>query len=745
MIEKKDKLVKWLFASVEKYFLPLLLGAVVMNVIFDTYYSDNVNLATVGFIGFESALFWFFEKLKKKKILRFFVYCGIGLLVVALSGWLIGTGWQSSGVSFYEWFYLSSQEVGAVFEYNAFIFAGLGFFLVSVLYYFTVYRFRIFGVMLVTMFPFVIYGKRADNIETLNLTFMMTIFLAMMVHQRMVADDARKDNKDSKLLINKSYTIGLALFVTFVGAVTMLIPKPDFSSQLETNSGIFRFNVNTNRTAYDDLNEVSSPRFGADSTGEVLFYVNASQDVPQIYLRRQSFDYYRSEQWVLRNEFLEWEGIDEGDDNEVNSPLFVYEMMKRLAETGRYEEYGLTEELFGKYSEYKTKPWLSISGSTYSPSYIPAPLMADIEHLTYCRRNTHGEVNYRSGYSSAYGGLGISYGYVAEGLHENEYVSELPFTKKKKKKLLDEAMFNGDITPYQYSNILRVYELYTEKGGISDRIETLAHQITKNCDSDYEKCEAFVDYFLKNGYIYDIDFEPDDESIEYFIFDSKTGVCTSYATAMVLMARAEGIPARYVEGFAAYERGEGGAYIVRDSHAHAFVEAYLPGAGWVTFDPTVPDYKQTAQQQQGGGNAAEAIRTFLDYFSRIALFLGVVFVLVFVIFLDRIVELFFRLRMKFRKTPAEKTLALYKRIIRLLEISSDRNANIRGMTPHQVLELAESREAEISRAVDLFEQVCFGGYRPAAVEFEAAYSCYKQSWKALANKGKKKQKRASEQ
>ena len=165
----------------------------------------------------------------------------------------------------------------------------------------------------------------------------------------------------------------------------------------------------------------------------------------------------------------------------------------------------------------------------------------------------------------------------------------------------------------------------------------------------------------------------------------------------------------------------------------------------MTFDPTVPDYKQTAQQQQGGGNAAKAIRTFLDYFSRIALFLGVVFVLVFVIFLDRIVELFFRLRMKFRKTPAEKTLALYKRIIRLLEISSDRNANIRGMTPHQVLELAESREAEISRAVDLFEQVCFGGYRPAAVEFEAAYSCYKQSWKALANKGKKKQKRASEQ
>ncbi|EGC03083.1 DUF4129 domain-containing transglutaminase family protein [Ruminococcus albus] len=745
MTDKRDRLEKWLLRSLEKYFLPLLLGTVVMNVIFDTYYSINVSVATLGFTLYEIFLFWFFEKIKKKKILRFFIYCGIGAVMVFLSGMLIGAGWQRSGVSFYEWFYLSSSEVGAVFEYNAFIFGGLGFFLISVLYYFTVYRFRIFGVMLVTMFPFVIYGKRADSIETLNLTFMMTIFLAMMVHQRLVADDTKKENSGSKLMINSSYTVGIALFVTFVGAVTMLLPKPEFKSQLENNTGIFKFNVNTNKTAYDDLNDVSSPRFGADSTGEVLFTVRSSQDVPEIYMRRQSFDYYRSEQWVLRDEFNDWRGIEDGADNEVNSPLYLYNMMKGLAETGRYEKYGLTNDLFGKYNEYKTKPWLNISGTTYSPSYIPAPLMAATEQLGYCSRNVHGEVRYRGGYSATYGGIGISYGYTAEGNAENAYVNSLPFTRASFERMLNEAMNNGDITPYQYSNILRVYELYTEQGGVSDRIAELAHKATKDCESDYEKCEALVNYFLKNGYIYDLDFEPDDESIEYFLFDSKTGVCTSYATAMVLMARAEGIPARYVEGFAAFERGANGEYIVRDSHAHAFVEAYIAGAGWVTFDPTVPDYKQVAQQQQGAGNAAEAIRTFIDYFSRIALFLGVVFVLVFVIFLDRIVELFFRLRMKFRKTSAEKTLALYRRIIRLLELSSDRDANIRGMTPQQILSLAESRDAEISRAVSLFEQVCFGGYEPAAVEFEAAYSCYKQSWKALANKNKKKLKRASAQ
>ena len=63
---------------------------------------------------------------------------------------------------------------------------------------------------------------------------------------------------------------------------------------------------------------------------------------------------------------------------------------------------------------------------------------------------------------------------------------------------------------------------------------------------------------------------------------------------------------------------------------------------------------------------------------------------------------------------------------------------LRGMTPQEILVLSKTRGAEITRETELFEKVCFGGYKPAAVEFEAAYSCYKQSWKALAGKNKKR-------
>ena len=738
MTDKNSRLLKWLMALIEKYTLPLLLGVVVMNLIFDTYFDTYLmmRLATFGFFCYEAALFFLFEKIKKRKIARFFIYMGLGFAVLMLTGWLINEGWTSSGASFIEWFYVDSSEIGSVPLYDIALFVGLGFFIISILYYFTVYRFRMFGIMLVTLFPFVIYGKRSQGLETLNVTIMMTVFLAMMVHQRLVNDEGRKT--DINLIKNRSYAVGVCLFVSFVGALTMMIPKPTYRSQLEAGEGIFKYNITTTRTAYDDLNDVSSPRFGANSTGEVLFYADCSDQIDGVYLRRQSFDYFRNDQWVLRKEFNKWDNVHEGEINEVNSPLYLYQLMKGLAETGRYEHLGLKKELFGNYKEFSRKHMLNLSGPEYGPSYIPAPLMANIEEMNYCYRTTHGEVYYEQGSSSLYGGLGVSYSFIEEDGGEIMYIRDLPFTWAGFERIMDEAVSNFDITPEQYSNIMRIYDLYTEKGGVTERIDKLAHEITDGCANDYEKCTALVDYFENNGYIYDLDFIPDDESIDYFLFESKTGVCTSYATSMVLMARAVGIPARYVEGFAAYEKNDEGAFVVRDSHAHAFVEAYLPGAGWVTFDPTVPDYMQTGEQNDG--NVAQAVRTFMDYLSRIILFLGVVFVLVFVIFLDRIIEVFFRLRMKLRKSESDKALALYSRILKLLENSSDRNMHIRGMTPQEVLALSRERGAEISREIELFEKVCFGGYKPAAVEFEAAYSCYKQSWKALAGKNRNKDK-----
>lgn len=729
----QNKTMKLLRIFFERYFLPLTLGVVVMHIILYTYMNFDVGLATAGYVVYEAVLFFIFEKIKPKKILRGLIYIALAAAVLMAGGNLLRTGAYSTAVSFIDWFYVNSQEVGEVREYLYFVFLALGFFITSIIYYFTVYRFRTFGMMLIILFPFVIYGKRDDTIPAFKITLMLTVFLALMVHQRLVADDAKKDT-----VMNFSYVIAAAVFVTFAGAVTMVMPKPEYRSQLENNSGLFDLTVNSNTTDYDDLNDTSSPRFGENATGEVLFTMTTTENEDVVYLRRQSFDVFRNDRWRLDSSYEGFNvDFDDRDENEVNSPVYVYRLMKSLAETGRYEQYGLTTELFTG-GAYGTNSWINLNSTTYSPSYIPAPLMANMAPITYAFKSVHGEVYY-DGLVRQYRGLGASYSYTVEGAKEISYLRDLPFDWDDFYNILSAANENGDITAQQWANIMKVYTLYTDVDGCSPQMQELAEQIIEGKDTDYEKAQAFVDYFENNGFTYDLLYEPEDESIDYFLFESKTGSCTSYATSMALMARLVGLPARYVEGFAAYERNENGAFVIRDSHAHAFVEVYIAGAGWVTFDPTVPGYMQDYSEQ--AGNTGEIIKTFVDYFSRIVLFLGVIFVLVFIVFLDHIAEFIFRVTLKFRKSSGDKTIAVYKRIIRLLELSSRKR--LKGYAPSEIAEFVQNeRKSDVSKAVELFEQTCFGGYAPTQQEYQQAYVQYKSAWKALAGKVREKTKKA---
>ena len=80
---------------------------------------------------------------------------------------------------------------------------------------------------------------------------------------------------------------------------------------------------------------------------------------------------------------------------------------------------------------------------------------------------------------------------------------------------------------------------------------------------------------------------PDQDWVDYFLFDSKQGYCDYFATAMVVLLRAEGVPARVASGFAPGDFDpDTGISIVRENHAHSWVEAYFPRYGWITFEPS---------------------------------------------------------------------------------------------------------------------------------------------------------------
>ncbi len=129
---------------------------------------------------------------------------------------------------------------------------------------------------------------------------------------------------------------------------------------------------------------------------------------------------------------------------------------------------------------------------------------------------------------------------------------------------------------------------YLQLPPLDPRVKKLADDITTRDTNAYDKA-ANIERYLKTHYAYTLDLTGPRTSdpLANFLFNRRSGNCEYFASAMTVMLRAEGIPARYATGFLPGEFNDvGGDYIVRSSDAHTWVEAYFPGYGWITFDPT---------------------------------------------------------------------------------------------------------------------------------------------------------------
>src|SRR3984885_9325270 len=136
----------------------------------------------------------------------------------------------------------------------------------------------------------------------------------------------------------------------------------------------------------------------------------------------------------------------------------------------------------------------------------------------------------------------------------------------------------------------QIQSLYLQVPQLDPRIKQLAEKIVEKSHNEYDSA-ANIELYLKTHYAYTLDLtgRKTDDPLAYFLFERRAGHCEYFAAAMTVMLRDLGIPARYVGGFLPGEFNDlGGDYIVRASDAHAWVEAYFPGYGWITFDPTPP-------------------------------------------------------------------------------------------------------------------------------------------------------------
>jgi transglutaminase-like putative cysteine protease len=129
-------------------------------------------------------------------------------------------------------------------------------------------------------------------------------------------------------------------------------------------------------------------------------------------------------------------------------------------------------------------------------------------------------------------------------------------------------------------------------GNITQRTRDLASRLTAPYETVYDRASA-VEGYLRETIRYNEQIQPpppNAEPVDYVLFESQEGYCTYYATAMVVLLRAQGIPARVAAGFAqgTFDTDQN-AYRVLESDAHTWVEVYFPGFGWIEFEPTAAE------------------------------------------------------------------------------------------------------------------------------------------------------------
>ena len=149
---------------------------------------------------------------------------------------------------------------------------------------------------------------------------------------------------------------------------------------------------------------------------------------------------------------------------------------------------------------------------------------------------------------------------------------------------------------------------------ISGRVRELARAVTAEAGDAWHKALALEDHLRRNyAYSYETIVPYQGRTpLDWFLFENRKGHCEFFASAMVVMLREVGIPARLANGFSLGERNPfTGFYEVRAMDGHAWAEGWIEGRGWVMFEPT-PFYPLPQQQEQTQQQVAGATDRYLE-------------------------------------------------------------------------------------------------------------------------------------
>ena len=253
---------------------------------------------------------------------------------------------------------------------------------------------------------------------------------------------------------------------------------------------------------------------------------------------------------------------------------------------------------------------------------------------------------------------------------------------------------------------------------LRQQLSTFTRQLTVAQKSDWGSAMLICN-FLEDNYAYRLQNKKvEGERVLNFLFEEKEGICQDFATSMVLMCRSIGIPAKYVTGYYASEKNkESGNYIVREKDAHAFVEVYIAGYGWMSFDPTPSSRIEEIKEEGALGLSLQSFMRLITLGSGILI----------IILLSRGSLSYFEEKwwlVTFRITKPRKQLE--KLMIRQ-EIWLEKSGFPREdyETLSQYAQRLKQVGIDLTISVKLYEAQKYGGLQPNKDDMQGAYRAYK--------------------
>lgn len=672
----------------------------------------------------------------------------ISLLIVGILYMYIRIVFMADwGTTYMHWFMSGGDSVPNSFAYLFSILLVFTTFFAMVVYYFSRALYRTSFLMLVSLIPFIVHVKLMHEMNMTYAVFTTALNIGVfLIHNR-----SEKD-KGKRIVGNIPGLTSIGLYTLLFLLMGLAVPKEEDTRYYYVFENLFLGgNVSTVLPQeYSTMSEHSGNADNFEDLNDRKLYEITSVDMgPLVYLNRQTFDYYdfTHDYWYA-------------DKYSSDAVLYPYiwtterkpQNLTNLAQAihaaeelspGFLQKYGL-ENIPTDFNQRQDT--ISLTTTNFpSVAYLTPPgtfdvvVKQDSNHQDmestmvsktgiyqrsgdFLYKDLVYEVTYYDtlGASAAWIDAGGANMTMEESFHMLYELDEILKEHENEDYFFTVHYYLGDA--WNALEYQRLYTANTEQ--IPDSVRELAAEITKDCTYDWEKATALQNYFEENDFVYDLSYRAPDDSVEYFLFEGKTGTCSDYASAYVLMARSIGLIARYAEGFVPDEE-YGGQYVVRTDCGHAYPEVYIPNVGFVVYEATKPAIYNVTAPRRGGSGFTGYLMT-VGYRS-LLIFAGVSLTIAFLLFIRLILgphisEAYFASLVK-KATPNKAILLIYRRIHK--KITNKTIANAYALTPAEYgKQFAIAYNYDIRELIDFVETAAYTENNITSQQKEQAYKIY---------------------